>query len=959
MLPSTATAQEPDRTGARGYGVRREAGGPCAPSRIGDPGPRLRGRRNECEALDRLVEQLRTGSSPVLVLRGEAGVGKTALLEYLLERTSGCRVARVAGVESEMELAFAGLHQLCAPMLDRLERLPPPQRDALGTAFGMRAGDAPDRFLVGLAVLSLLSDVADERPLVCLVDDALWLDKDSAQVLAFVARRLVAGCVPQSVAVVFAVRHSPDEHELTGMPELVVHGLADGDACALLESMIAGPLDVRVRDRIVAETRGNPLTLLELARGLTPAELAGGFGLPDAPGLAGPIEETFRRRLTQLPPQTRRLLLVAAAEPTGDPLLVWRAAAELGIGVDAAPPAAAVGLVDCGSQVRFRHPLVRSAVYRAASPEERQSVHRALAKATDAHVDPDRRAWHRAQAAPTLDEDVAAELERSAGRAQARGGLAAAAAFLETAAGLTPCPACRAQRALEAAQAKLQAGAFGAALVLLTAAEAGPLDDLRRARVDLLRAQIAFASSRGNEASPLLLAAGRRLEPLDAALARRTYLDAFSAAMFAGRLAGGPGLREVAEAARRAPPASHQPGKADMLLDGLAVLFTDGYAAATPISKRALQAFCSEDTSVEDDLRWLWLASITAADLWDDETWYVLSTRHVEIAREAGALSELPLALDSCVFVHLFAGELAAAASLVEQARAVKEATGSNLAPYGALGLAALQGDPGEAGELIEASVSEVAPRGEGIGLAVTHWANALLYSGLGGYEDALVAARQVGAYPHQLAVANWALTELAEAAARSGRTELAADAIDRLSKMTRASGSDWALGVEARSRALLSEGDAAERLHHEAIERLSRTRVRVELARAHLLYGEWLRRARRRVEAREQLRTAHRMFTGMGMEAFAERARGELQATGDSVRKRTVETRDDLTPQERQIAQLARDGLSNSEIGTRLFLSPRTVEWHLRKVFTKLEIHSRHELANALASSESELAPS
>jgi DNA-binding CsgD family transcriptional regulator len=954
MLPSSATAPEPDRNGTGRYAVRRAAGGPSPASTIGGPGPRLWGRRSECEVLDRLLDELRAGTSSVLVLRGEAGIGKTALLEYLLDRSSGCRVALAAGVESEMELAYAGLHQLCAPMLDGLERLPAPQRDALGTAFGLQAGGAPDRFLVGLAVLGLLSDVADERPQVCVVDDAQWLDKASAQVLAFVARRLVA----ESVAVVFAVRDSLDEHELTGIAELEVNGLVDGDARALLESVIAGPIDVRVRDRIVAETRGNPLALLELPRGLTPAEMAGGFGLPDAAALSGRIEETFRRRLTPLPAQTRRLLLVAAAEPTGDPLLLWRAASELGIDLEAAPPAVAVGLVDFDSQVRFRHPLVRSAVYRAASPEERRSVHRALAESTDVDVDPDRRAWHRAHAAPALDEDVAAELARSAGRAQARGGLAAAAAFLERAAALTPSPARRAQRALEAAQAELQAGAFGAALALLTAAEAGPLDALQRARVDMLRAQIAFASSRRNEAAPLLLAAARRLEPLDAALARETYLDAFSAAMFAGRLAGAPGLPEVAEAARRAPPASHQPRKADMLLDGLAVLFTDGYAAATQICRRALQAFCSEDSAVEDDLRWLWLASITAADLWDDETWYVLSNRHVRIAREAGALSELPLALNSRVFVHLFAGELAAADSLVEQARAVKEATGSNLAPYGAVGLAALQGRTSEVGKLIEASMSEVVPRGEGIGVTVTQWANALLYNGLGGFHDALVAARQAAEYPREPAVANWGLTELIEAAVRSGRPELAADALDRLSKLTRASGTDWALGVEARSRALLTEGDAAESLYREAIERLSRTRVRVELARAHLLYGEWLRRAGRRRDARAHLHTAHEMLAAMGADAFAERARRELLATGETVRTRSVETRDDLTPQETQIARLASDGRTNPEIGTQLFISPRTVEWHLRNVFTKLDIRSRRELAIALANSAAQPAP-
>ena len=903
----------------------------------------LRGRRSECQALDRLLEAVRAGRSGVLVVRGEAGIGKTALLEYAIESASDLRIVRAVGVESEMELAFAGLHQLCAPMLDRFERLPGPQRDALATTFGLNLGAVPHRFLVGLAVLSLLSEVAEEQPLLCVVDDGQWLDEASAQVLGFVARRLLA----ESVAVVFAMRE-PSE-EFRGLPELVVEGLRDEDACELLASVIRGPLDDRIRDRIVAETRGNPLALLELPRGQTPAELAGGFGLPDAMALSGRIEESFQQRVDAQPKQTKLLLLVAAAEPVGDPILVRRAAERIGLSVEAPGPAEAAGLLELGARVRFRHPLVRSAVYRSAALTDRRSAHAALAKVTDPEVDPDRRAWHLAQAVAGPDEDVAAELERSAGRAQARGGLAAAAAFLERSAELTPDPARRGMRALDAAQATLQAGAFDPALVLLATAEAGPLDDLPRARIDLLRAQIAFASSRGNEAPPLLLAAARRLERLDAGLARETYLDAFSAAMFAGRLASGPGLLEVAQAARQAPPPPPQPRKGDMLLNGLAVLFTDGYPAAMPLSKRALQAFCSEDITVEEGLRWLWLASVTAADLWDDESWYVLSNRHVKIAREAGALSELPLALNSRVYVHMFAGELAAAASLVEEVQAVREATGSNLAAYGALGLAAWRGREGEAGNLIEASMREVVPRGEGIGVTVTQWASALLYNGLGQYQDALVAARQAGEHPQELGVANWGLTELVEAAARSGVTELAADALERLSAMTRASGTDWALGIEARSRALLSDGDAAERLYLEALERLGRTHVRVELARAHLLYGEWLRRDRRRLDAREQLRAAHEMFTGMGAEAFAERAAGELLATGEHARKRTVETREDLTPQEAQIARLARDGLSNPEIGARLFISPRTVEYHLHKVFSKLGISSRNQLDRAL----------
>jgi DNA-binding CsgD family transcriptional regulator len=941
MYSSSATARDLDRNGSA----------LSAPSTIGGSPPRLWGRSRECGALDGLIEGLRAGTSAALVLRGDAGVGKTSLLEYLVDRASDCRVARAAGVESETELPYAGLHQLCAPMLDRLKGLPAPQRAALHRAFGLEAGDAPDRFLVGLAVMNLLSDVAEERPVICVVDSVQWLDEASAQVLAFVGRRLA----DEPVALIFAVRGSSEDDALTGMPELVVHGLADADARALVESVIAGPIDARVRDRIVAETRGNPLALVELLRGVTSAELAGGFGLPDTLALSGRIEQTFRRELGPLPTQTRLLLLLAAAEPTGDPLLVWRAADALGIDFDAAAPAVAPGLIEFGSQVRFRHPLMRSAIYRAAAPEQLRSVHRALADSTDADFDPDRRAWHRAQAAPALDEDAAAELERSAARVQAHGGVPAAAAFLETATRLTPSPVRRAQRALAAAEAKLRAGDFSRALALLTAAEAGPVDNLRRARIDMLRARIELAARRGSDASPLLLAAARRLEPLDASLARETYLDAFSAAMFAGRSANGHGLAEVARAARDAPPGSGLSRNVDMLLDGLAVRFSDGYVAATSICRHTLKEFCRQDASEQDGLRWLWLASITAADLWDDEALYVLSTRHLEIARGTGALSEAPLALTCRTFMHLFTGELVAAASLVEHVNAVNEATGSELAPFGALALAAVRGGR-DARALLEASMREMAC-GEGIGVTVMQWASALLCNGLGGFRDALVAARWAGGHPHEPAVAQWGLTELIEAAARSGSPELAADAIGQLSTMTRASGTDWALGVEARSRALLGDGETAEHLYREAIERLSHTRVRFELARAHLVYGEWLRRAGRRRDARTQLRTAHELLTAMGAEAFAERARRELVATGETVRARGFEARDELTAQELQVARLASDGRTNAAIGAHLFISPRTVEWHLRNVYAKLDIQSRRELAIALASLDSHLA--
>jgi DNA-binding CsgD family transcriptional regulator len=918
----------------------------------GDPRGRLLGRRGECESLDQLLARLRTGRSPVLVLRGEAGVGKTALLEYLVDEATGCRIVRAAGAEAEMELAYAGLQQLCAPLLDHLDALPGPQREALSTAFGLSAGDPPDRFFVGLAVLSLFAEAARDRPLLCVVDDAQWLDRASAQALAFVARRLQA----ESVAVVLAIREIGDESELPGLPDMTVRGLTDADARALLESAIHVNLDERVRSRIVAETRGNPLALLELPRAMTPAELAGGYGLPEAVPMASRIEQGFRRRLESLPPETRRLLLTAAAEPVGDATLVWRAAERLGIGVEAAAAASAAGLLEIDGRVRFRHPLVRSAAYRASAPPERQEVHRALADVTDPDRDPDRRAWHRAYATDRPDEDVAAELERSACRAAARGGIAAAGAFLERAAELTPDPASRGGRALAAAQAKFESAAPDAALELLALAELCPLEELQRARLERLRAEIVFARTRGRDAPALLLDAARRLEPLDAAMARETHLEAMVAAMFAGRLGDGPGVREAAEAAQGGPGAPQPPRAIDLLLEGLATRFTEGYSAGVPPLRKALEAFRDGDGSTAGDERWLWLACRLAQDLWDDELWYVLATRGVRVARETGMLSVLPNAVTYRAALHIHGGAFDAASSLIEEADAITQATEMAPLKYAALMLAAWRGNEADALALIEAGRLEATARGEGMALGVAEWITALLFNGLGRYQDAHAAAERACAHD-DVAISAWALVELIEAGVRSGTPDATSAALDRLSERTRASGTDWALGVLARSRALLSEGDVADALYREAIERLERTRIRVALARGRLLYGEWLRREHRRVDAREQLRAAHEMFSAMGADGFAERARVELLATGETVRKRTVETRDELTAQEAQIARLARDGRTNPEIGAQLYISPRTVEWHLRNVFTKLGIRSRRELHDALPDEPSAIA--
>ena len=908
----------------------------------------LHGRHGECETLDRLLAGVRAGQSRVLIVRGEPGAGKTALLNYLTTRAAGCRIAQAAGDESESGLAFAGLHQLCAPFMDRIDGLPDPQRNALGTAFSLRSGNAPDRFVIGVAVLSLLAEVARERPLICVADDAQWLDPSSAQALAFVARHLSG--IP--VAVVFGVRPPGHGQALTGLPELMIRGLGDGDARALLDTVVVGPLDERVRDRIVAETGGNPRSLLELALGLTPGELAGGFGLPGAVVPPARIADEFRRELAPLPPATRLLLLAAAAEPVGDPVLLWRAAGQLGIGAEAAAPATAARLIEFDGLVRFRHPLGRASVYRAASPRERQTVHHALAQATDGSVDPDRRAWHRALAASAMDEAVAAQLERSAARAGDRGGLAAAAAFGQRAAELTPDPARRACRTLAAAEAKYQAGAPEAALRLLLVAQAGPLDELGQARTEVLRGRLAVDSGGGRDAPVLLLEAARRLRSHDHRLAGEAHRDAFLAALTAGRLAAD-AMPQVARATQAVAQARPQQRAGDLMLEGLAVLTTQGYPVGAPILTKALKAFRRKEGFAEDGLGWLSFAGRLSRDLWDDQGWATLSIQLVDRARRTGALTVLSLALTEAVAVRLLGGDVTAAAELAQEAEFVTRATGSPVRPYGPLLLAAWEGREAETRRLISIATPHMVARGEGRWLTAAAWATAVLHNGRGAYHEALAAAEIGSENPAELGLATWSLVELIEAAARSGVPERAAGALQRLSEAAHAAGTDWALGVAARSRALLGGGEPAERLYLEAIGRLGRTRIRAELARAHLLYGEWLRRRARRVDARKQLRAAHEMLTAMGAWGFAERARRELMATGETVRRRMIGTADELTAQEAQIARLAGAGHTNPEISSQLFISPRTVEWHLRKVFTKLGISSRHEIRNALPDME------
>ncbi|MGV0744333.1 AAA family ATPase [Mycolicibacterium sp. XJ870] len=914
----------------------------------------LRGRARECAELTELLSKARAGSGQAVVLVGEPGVGKSALLEYVAEHataTGGFRSARVVGVQSDIELAFAGLQQLCAPLMGHLDALPGPQREALTVAFGHGTGPAPDRFLVGLAVLSLLAAAADDRPVLCVIDDAQWLDQVSVQTLAFVARRLLA----EQVALVFAKRDGYADI-LAGLPELAITGLSDADARNLLESVMVGGIDPLVRDRIVAETRGVPLAILDVPRTVSATELAGGFWISGKRSSTAAIEESFVQRIRALPEPTRQLLLVAAAEPVGDAALFLRAAAQLGIPVDALAPAEGAGLIEFGPRMRFHHPLMRSAVYRGADLVERRAAHRALAEATDRHTDPDRRAWHAASAAAGPDDVVAAELEASADRAQSRGGIAAAAAFLERAAVLTSDPVLRGSRAIAAAHAKREVAATDAAYALLAIADSAPLSALQQAQVARMRAQMAFARSRAgaagaplvSEAADDLLCAARGLENLDDDLARETYLEALTAAMYAGRL-GAPALLTEAAAAGRAAvarvPELQRP--IDFLLRGMTTRIIDGPGAGSTDLHSALELWNAHaEQGIDQSLYWPFpIAQESAAhEMWDDEVLQRIATDTVRRAREAGALAALPPALGYRAGVHFYRGEFASATRLIEESKAITASMGYAPVRYHTLMLAGWQGVPADAVGIIEAAAAGGAARGEGRLIGLSGLSTAVLYNGLGRYEEALAAARRCCDY-EDLGFYGWCLYELIEAAAHVGDREAAAAALAKFEERAGTSGTDWGLGAVAAAQALLADNERAESAFIEAIERLERADIALHLSRARLSYGEWLRRVNRRTDARSQLSAAHDIFTRMGAHGFAERARRELVATGEKVRKQRVGSGDELTAQEAQIAGLARDGLTNPEIGAQLFISTHTVEWHLRKVFVKLGITSRRQL--------------
>jgi DNA-binding CsgD family transcriptional regulator len=916
-----------------------------APTTVTSPGPAqlLLGREAECAVIDRVLDAARAGASGALVLRGEPGIGKTALLDYAVGAASDMRVLRGRGSESELGFRFAGLRQLLEPVLAGVSDLPEPQRDALGSSLGLTAQISPDEFLVGLSVLTLLSDAGATRPLLCAVDDAQWLDEPSARILAFVGARLEE----EGIAFLAATDLNRDS-PLAGLPQLEIEGLGVEASRALLGSALCVPLDAHVEATIVSELGGNPLALLQLPAEISPAQLAGNVSLPVPLPLGRRLEESYLRRVHALPPETQLLLLVAAAEPGGDRALLERAADNLGVSAVAVDSVEASGLLEQGNELRFRHTFVRAAVYAAATGSELQLAHGALAAATDRMAAPDRWAWHLGAAASGPDEEIAAELEGVSDQAVELRGYAAAAALLERAAQLSPGEANAAARRLAAARAELTAGAPTRAAGLLEQAAPKLEDELHRAEALRLRGELALVLGENGHTSSMLLRAAKALEPFDVRLARDTHLEAITAALFAGRLAKRGVLLEAARAAQAAPPPNGDRDATDLLLDGLAALVLNGHAAAAPALSRGIELL--RDFG---DFRWVGLAGQAASELWDDEALHALAIRRVRLARETGALAVLPNALSQLGGYEVLVGRFDAADSCFEEGRGISASTGNpgivGLVDLGAVHVRAWRGDEAMR-PLAQAFVRDTTARGAGVLAGLAFLTLAVLENGLGHYGDALAAAQEA-ADGNPFWVATRSLPELVEAAVRSDKQEVAEVAVGQLAATVLPTGTEWGLGLLARCRALLAQDGDAEELHQDSIDRLRRCRAAPELARARLLYGEWLRRQGRRKLAREQLSLAYDMFDSMGAGAFADRAAIELGATGARVRKRTPENADVLTPHEARIARLTIDGASNPEIAAQLFISPRTVEYHLHKIFRKLGISSRTQLARAFGS--------
>ena len=906
------------------------------------------GRDRELEALESFRETLMSGSSAALVVHGEAGIGKTTLLERFRTTQTSCQVLSISGTESEMELPWAALHQLCTPLLVHLEGIPGPQRAALETAFGTSAEGAAEPFLCGLAVLALLTDAAARSPVICAIDNADALDQASLKTLGFVGRRLLA----ESVGLLFVTRDVPAD--LARLPAIHIAGLADDDAGALLDTVTRAELDPAVRRQLIAETYGNPLAIVELARHGHLRRLAGGYQMPDGAPIAGQIEASFLETARALDPAAQRVLLLAAAEPTGDAALLRRAA--LGTGLELpAEDEALRRLVSLQPTVRFRHPLVRSAIYAKASDGDRRAAHRALADAFEPADDPVRRVWHLAQSLDGPDAAMAEALERTADSVQKRGGSAAVAAFLARAAALTPDAASRARRELGAARARLQSGDPDGALSLLSLAEARGLDARLSAHAQLLRGQLSFHTTRGGEAPDLLLAAARALAPCDPALSRDTYLAARNAAVFAGSLASGENVGSIARAILAEAPVVDPAGPADLLLRAAAQLDAYGPAHAARAVRTATRALLAEGLP-NDQLGLLWTAGGLAMDTFDDQGMVTLQEAALDIARRDGRLEMTVLAAVNFGGVKQRRGDLPGATALFQEAIAICEAIGAPPPRSTLLGIPAQTGDLEQFNEMAESIVEAATDTHEGYVLTLAHGLAARVHLAHRQYRTALDCCHKALAAGLFTMVWVYAL-DYAESAARAGDDAEVAEARDYLDTITAAADTAWARALRALSRALLDDSVDPEPLYRESVAEFTATGQIPCSARAQLLFGEWLRRAGRRQESRIQLRSASQLLSSSGCAAFATRARRELSRLGEKTRRQPC-LNDELTPQELQVAEMAAVGLSNREIAQRLYLSHRTVGAHLYRIYSKLGITSRTQLHLVLERQPQQPAP-
>jgi len=894
---------------------------------------RFPGRQAQLGALSELVEGARERRGGAIVVSGEPGVGKTTLIGHALANRLDVSVLRVAGVQFEKGFAFAAVHRLFQPLLAESKELAEPILAVLETAFGMREGRVPDADDVGAALLGLLSEAASGGPVVCVIDDAQWVDDPSARALAFLAEAIAA----EPVAMIFALPEAGTVPALAALPQVQVARLSAEDARALLAAEFHAPLDRRVRERIIAEARGNPLALLELPHRSGPGHFAGGFGLPDAAPPADGVEDGFRERLTALPDATRLLLLLAAADPLGDQELLWRAADSLGVGSGAAAPARDAGLLGDGEGVIFRHPLVRSAVYRAAGGDDRRRVHRALAEATDPALDPERRIWHHAQAAAGPDKQIAGDLEYWAVNVQSRGGVAASAAFTGRSAALTADRELRAERLLAAARSKIEAGALDDAEGLLSAAEASSLSARQRAHRDRLLGRIAFLSRNMQPALDLQLKAAAQFARLDPSLARACHLDAIETGMLAGRT--GDAMMVTIREASAAPPAPGTPTSADLLLDALVALYTGdrrrGLAILAPIL---------DDTRNEVWLRHPLLGCLLAGEAWHIEAFVNIASWQVESARSTGSVSTIPIGLMTLTAASVWGGDTPGEMALLSLGESLADVTGLAQPCYARVVSAAFHGFEPAASRQIRAIEVEARKRGEGLTVSCCAWAEAVLGNALADYPRALAAARAATSY-REAGIHGQSLLELTEAAVRCGDRDAALSAYGELVELTGSPSAGWGAEVQACAAALVAENDVAEQRYRDALTLLGAGHNAVWIGRTHLLFGEWLRRQGRRREAREQLGRAHDVFAASGLAAFAKRAAAEMQATGEKARSRGGAATDELTAQETAIVQLVVAGATNREIAAKMFLSPRTIDTHLRSIFRKLGVTSRRQL--------------